>query len=73
MAYDCFLDCDGIWEKIIFYAILHPGNSDTVGAIAAAFYGSVYGFGDVPENMLKYLENKNILNDMSNKFIEKYL
>lgn len=61
MAYDSLLDCDGKWEKLVFYAILNPGDSDTVGAIAGGLYGAVYGFGDVPENMLKYLEDKDTL------------
>ena len=51
MAYDALLDCNGNWEKLIVYAILHIGDSDTIGAVAGGLYGAVYGFGDVPENM----------------------
>ena len=64
MAYDCLLDCNGYWEKLIVYAMLHSGDSDTVGAIAGGLYGAVYGYGDVPKHMLEYLEDK--------KKLEKY-
>lgn len=73
MAYDSLLDCDGKWEKLIFYSILHPGDSDTVGAIAGGLYGAVYGFGDVPDNMLKYLEEKETLYELGKKFYELFV
>jgi ADP-ribosylglycohydrolase len=72
MAYDALLDCDGKWEKIVFYSILHPGDSDTVGAIACGLYGAVYGYGDVPANMFKYLEEKKSLKEISNLMFEKF-
>jgi len=59
MAYFALLDCGGTWEKLVYYAMLHGGDSDTVGAIAGGFYGAVYNMGDVSENLLKYLEMKN--------------
>lgn len=71
MAYDALLDCDGKWEKLIFYAILHPGDSDTVGAIAGGLYGIVYGFGDVPKNMVCCIEEKDILLELGEKFHKK--
>jgi len=47
--------------------MLHGGDSDTVGAIAGGFYGAVYGMGDVSENLLKYLEMKKELIEISEK------
>lgn len=73
MCYDVLVDCDGLWEKVIFYGILHPGDSDTVGAIVGGLYGVLYGFGDVPESMLKYLEFKDELHDMGEKFYSKFV
>lgn len=67
MAYIALLDCDGIWEKLVYYSMLHGGDSDTVGAIAGGFYGAVYGMDDVPDNLLKYLEMKKELIEMSEK------
>lgn len=72
MAYDSLLDCDGKWEKLLFYAVLNSGDSDTVGAIAGGLYGLVYGFGDVPENMLKYIEFKNEIIESAKKLYKRY-
>lgn len=72
MAYDALLDCDGRWEKLIFYAILHSGDSDTVGAVAGGLYGAVYGFGDVPSNMLQYIEVNDELKSLSKTLFKKF-
>lgn len=72
MAYDALLDCDGKWEKLIFYAILNPGDSDTIGAVAGGLYGAVYGFGDVPKNMLEHLEKTDELNKLGKTFYKKF-
>ena len=65
MAYIALLDCDGNWEKLVYYAMLHGGDSDTVGAIAGGFYGAVYGMNDVSDNLLKYLEMKKEIIEIS--------
>jgi ADP-ribosylarginine hydrolase len=58
MAFDALLDCDGCWEKLVVYAMLHSGDSDTIGAVAGGLYGAKYGFCDVPEKMTRYIERK---------------
>ena len=73
MAYDALLDCDGIWEKLIVYSILHNGDSDTIGAVAGGLYGALYGFGDVPKKMLKYIERKDELKKVSSKLYKKFV
>jgi len=72
MAYDALLDCGGHWEKLIFYSILHSGDSDTIGAVAGGLYGAVYGQGDVPEHMLDNLEKKNELIELANDLYKKF-
>ena len=72
MAYSALLDCDKNWEKLTYYAMLHTGDSDTVGAIAGALYGITYGFENVPEHLLKYLEMKEELEKIGNKFYDLY-
>jgi len=42
MAYDSLLESNGSLEKLIVYAILHHGDSDTVGSIAMSWFGAVY-------------------------------
>lgn len=72
MAYDALLDCDGCWEKLIVYAILHSGDSDTIGAVAGALYGAVYGFGDVPNKIMQHIERKEELEDVALKLYTKF-
>lgn len=72
IAYDCLLDSGNNWEKLVIYAMLHTGDTDTTGSIAAGFYGALYGFNDVPENYLDNLEYKSILTDLSNKLYDKF-
>jgi ADP-ribosylarginine hydrolase len=72
MAYDGLIECSGNWEKLIYYTMLHCGDSDTVGAIAGGLYGCVYGFGDVPDIQLKYLEYKKDLYNLGEKLYNKY-
>lgn len=72
MAYDSLLDSNNVWEKIIIYSALHFGDSDTVAAIACSWYGALYGFGDVPEKNLKYLEFKDELFSLGKQLYEKY-
>ena len=71
MAYDALLDAKDSWEKLIYYGMLHNGDSDTVGAIAGGLYGAMYGFKNVPEHMLKNIEKKEELLNLSEKIFKK--
>lgn len=73
MALQALIDCDGLWEKLVFYSMLHGGDSDTVGAIAGGFYGAIYGFGDVPKHLLKHLELKYELETIAKEIYKKTL
>ena len=72
MAYDALLESNGNWEKLIFYSMLHPGDSDTIGAVAGGWYGAKYGMGDVPENMLKHLEYKKELKELADDLSKRF-
>lgn len=52
IAYDCLIDSDGIWDKIVIYSMLHVGDSDTTGSICAFLYGLYYGTSNVYEQMI---------------------
>lgn len=41
IAYDCFMDSKS-FESLIYYSMLHAGDSDTTGCIAGSFYGAYY-------------------------------
>ena len=73
MAYDALLDCDGKWEKLIVYSMLHSGDSDTIGAVAGGLYGAVYDMGDVPSHMLKHIEMKDDIIKLSQKLTKKFI
>jgi ADP-ribosylarginine hydrolase len=53
IAYDALLDAKDNWEKLVVYSMLHAGDSDTTGTIAAAWYGACYGTDRVDPRMLK--------------------
>lgn len=72
MAYDCLLDSDGIWEKLIFYAMLNSGDTDTIGAIAGGLFGLLFGIDNIPKSMLKYLEFKNELETLAKQIYSKF-
>lgn len=71
-AYDCLLDCDSIFDTLIYYSMLHWGDSDTTGCIAAGFYGAVYGFKNIHENLLKNIEFKEELLNLSDKLYKNF-
>ena len=72
IAYDALIDCNGIWEKLVYYAALHMGDSDTTGSIAGGLYGLVYGLDDVSEHLLDHLEYKEELKEIGQKLWKKY-
>lgn len=72
IAYDCLLDSDFIWEKLVFYAMMHGGDTDTTGCIAACWYGALKGYGDVPIHVLKNLEEFDNIKKLSNDFYNKF-
>lgn len=73
MAYDSLLQSNGVFEQIIFYSILHPGDSDTIGSIALSWFGAFY---NSPRNQVligprfKELEFNNQLTDLFDQNIE---
>jgi ADP-ribosylarginine hydrolase len=76
IAYDSLLrTCikNQSWEKLVYYAALHSGDSDTTGSIAGAWYGAMFGFKDIPHNMTANLEQpyKNMLYTSGSKLYEK--
>ena len=72
IAYDCLIDSGTNWEKLVVYSMLHNGDTDTTGAIAAGLYGMLYGFKDVPENFLENLEYKKEITDLGKKLFKKF-
>ena len=72
IAYDCLLDAGNSWEKLVFYSMLHVGDTDTTGCIAGALWGITRGFEDIPNGLLKHLEFKNELEEIGKNLYEKF-
>jgi ADP-ribosylarginine hydrolase len=51
IAYDCLLMSKSNYEKLIYTSMINIGDSDTLGSIASAWYGALYGFKNVPHNL----------------------
>ena len=58
-------------DSLIFFSCLHFGDNDTTGAVAGAWYGSVYGFLNFDQDRLKQLEFYHQLKNISDRVINK--
>jgi len=62
VAYDCFMDANDSWDKLVFYSMLHVGDSDTTGIIAGYLFGSYYGLNKVYNKMIdNMIDHKDIV------------
>lgn len=60
------------WEKLVIYSMLHVGDSDSTGTIAAAWFGAYQGFDQVPNINYQNLEFGKEINDLVIKLYKKY-
>jgi ADP-ribosylarginine hydrolase len=73
IAYDCLLMSKLNYEKLIYTSMIHIGDSDTIGSIASAWYGALYGFKNVPINLINKDDmHYNLIEKMSTEIHEKY-
>jgi ADP-ribosylarginine hydrolase len=66
IAFDCLLDCEGIFEKLVYYSMLNVGDSDSIGCIAGGWFGLLYGFNTVNMNLVSTNEFNDELESLSN-------
>ena len=70
IAYDCLVDSDGSWDKIVYYSMLHVGDSDTTGTICGFLYGLYYGLDSVYNSMItNMIDHKEESYDISKKLL----
>lgn len=68
VAYDCFMDANDSWDKLVFYSMLHVGDSDTTGIIAGYLFGSYYGLNKVYTKMIdNMIDHKDEVIEISKK------
>lgn len=72
VAYDCLIDAEDKWEKLVIYSMLNNFDTDTIGAIAGGLYGTMYGLSKIPINNLKYIEFKDNLTKIGRLLYKKY-
>ncbi|XP_031440418.1 protein ADP-ribosylarginine hydrolase isoform X2 [Clupea harengus] len=56
IAYDALLRAGDSWTELANHGFFHGGDSDSTAAIAAAWWGALYGFHNVPSKNYKGLE-----------------
>lgn len=73
IAFDCLIDAKDNWELLMYFAMLNSGDSDSIGSVAAAWYGAYYGR---PKNLLinqwKDLEYSDELYELGEKMYNKF-
>ena len=58
-------------ESFLFFSTLHCGDSDSTGAIAGYWYGTLLGYNGFDQNKMKKLEFYNQLKKLSDNFYRK--
>ena len=61
------------WETLVVYSMLHVGDNDTTGTIAASWYGAYQGFKGVPMNNISNLEFKKEIESLSINIYKKFI
>ena len=73
IAYDALLSCGGSWEELCKRGMFHGGDSDSTGIIAAACWGAMNGYKEVPLGHYENLEYRDRLETLSKKLYEKFI
>ena len=60
------------FEDAVLTAVNLGGDTDTIGALTGGLAGIYYGAGSIPLDWLDALRNKALINDICNRFYEKY-
>lgn len=67
IAYDAILGSGTSWEELCNRGVFHGGDNDSTGAIAAAWWGAMYGFHGVPTSNHKGVEYQSRLETVAKK------
>ena len=72
IAYDSLLIAGPSFEKLVYYSMLHMGDSDTTGILAGSWYGAIYGFKNVPSNILDTFDDKEKYKEIAKNIYKRY-
>lgn len=67
IAIYCTLKYSDDFSKAVLASINHSGDSDSVGCITGAIIGTALGYEGIPNQWVKKIENRSILNTVSNE------
>ncbi|XP_062390402.1 ADP-ribosylhydrolase ARH1-like isoform X1 [Sardina pilchardus] len=67
IAYDALLRAGDSWTELANHGFFHGGDSDSTAAIAAAWWGALYGFHNVPPKNYEKLEYYYRLSNVADK------
>ncbi|XP_063070779.1 ADP-ribosylhydrolase ARH1-like [Engraulis encrasicolus] len=70
IAYDGLLRAGDSWTELANHTFFHGGDSDSTAAIAAAWWGALYGFHNVPPKNYQGLEYYSRLSDVADKLYQ---
>ncbi|XP_069783648.1 ADP-ribosylhydrolase ARH1-like [Narcine bancroftii] len=70
IAYDAILGAGDSWKKLCHRGVFHGGDNDSTGAIAAAWWGAMYGFHEVPASNYKNVEYKKRLESVAKRLLK---
>ncbi|XP_048466822.1 ADP-ribosylhydrolase ARH1 isoform X2 [Rhincodon typus] len=70
IAYDAILGSGNSWKELCNRAVFHGGDNDSTGAIAAAWWGAIYGFDGVPKSNHEHLEYRSKLKLLAEKLFD---
>ncbi len=70
IAYDALLGCGNSWPELCLRAMLHGGDSDSTGIIAAACWGAMNGYDGVPIGHYEKLEYLDRLRRLAKKLCD---
>lgn len=65
----CFLNSDN-YEECILTAVNLGGDTDTIAALAGGLAGLCYGFENIPEKWVNQLANKDLIDEIVNRFLK---
>ena len=71
IAYDALLSSGGSWIELCCRGMLHGGDSDSTGTIAAACWGAMHGYKGVPIGHYHKLEYIDRLKTLAKKLYKK--
>ncbi|XP_033121491.1 protein ADP-ribosylarginine hydrolase-like [Anneissia japonica] len=70
IAYDALLGAGESWEELCLRGMIHGGDSDSTGVMAACWWGALYGMDKVPNNLYKKLEYRERLEKVAKNLYE---